>query len=185
MADSAVRTWDHLCHCQEKVAGEDGQKGYLPLAGLMHSLRRWMCLEVWPGNVFFWAGSPWVNTGIVGRSAWLHVYSVPSLAKLVFLGNDFQLLAIGKSNILPLPIASRAEFPQLVIKLLITFAVKRCRDKLSRSVPWVGTELVRPRRKKCQCRSPAPQDVSPGCLQGPPSAHPPVVWHWSRAACRH
>lgn len=79
-------------------------------------------MEVWPGNVFFRAGSLWVNAGIVGRPASLRVCSVPHSAKLAFLGNDF-----GKSNILPLPITSDAEFPQLVIKPLITFALKRCR----------------------------------------------------------
>lgn len=62
-----------------------------------------------------------VNAGVVGRPASLRVCSVPRSAKLVFLGNDF-----GKSNILPLPITSDAEFPQLVIKPLITFALKRC-----------------------------------------------------------
>ena len=74
---------------------------------------------------------------------------MPGLAKLVFLGNDFQLLAIRKSNILPLPIASLPELPQLVIKLLITFAVKRCRCKLSCCVPWAGAELVRPMQVSC------------------------------------
>lgn len=49
---------------------------------------------------------------------------MPGLAELVSLGNDFQLLAIRKTNIVPLPIASLAGFPQLVIKLLITLAVK-------------------------------------------------------------
>lgn len=68
---------------------------------------------------------------------------MPGLAKLVFLGNDFQLLAIRKTNIVPLPIASLAGFPQLVIKLLITLAVKRCHDKLSHCAPRVGVQLVR------------------------------------------
>lgn len=44
---------------------------------------------------------------------------------------------MGKSNILPLLIASLAGFPQLVIKLLITFALRHCCDKLSCSAPWV------------------------------------------------
>lgn len=85
---------------------------------------------------------------------------MPGLAKLVFLANDCQLLAIRKANIVPLPIASLAEFPQLVIKQLITLAVKCCHDKLSRCVPWVGVELV---------RSPVLQDSSSlGCLAGTP-----------------
>lgn len=82
---------------------------------------------------------------------------MPGLAKLVFLGNYFQLLAIRKTNTVSLPIASLAELPQLVIKLLITFAVKHCHDKLPRCVPWVGVELVRP---------PVLQDLSLGCLAG-------------------
>lgn len=68
---------------------------------------------------------------------------MPGLAKLLFLGNDFQLLAIRKANIVPLPIASLVGFPQLVIKLLITLAVKHCHDKPSHCVPRVGVELVR------------------------------------------
>lgn len=68
---------------------------------------------------------------------------MPGLAKLVFLGNYFQLLAIRETNIVPLPIASLAGFPQLVIKLLITLAVKRCHDKLSHCAPWVGVQLLR------------------------------------------
>lgn len=68
---------------------------------------------------------------------------MPGLAKLVFFGNDFQLLAIRKANIVPLPIASLAGFSQLVIKLLITLAVKRCHDNPSHCVPWVGVELVK------------------------------------------
>lgn len=57
------------------------------------------------------------------------VYSVPSSAKLAFLGKD-----LGKLNILPVPITNIAEFPQLVIKPLITFALKCCR-KFSCSAP--------------------------------------------------
>ena len=74
---------------------------------------------------------------------------MPGLAKRVFLGNDFPFVAIGKSNILPLPVTSLAEFPQLVIKLLIAFAVKRCRNKLSRCVPRAGAELARLRPVSC------------------------------------
>ena len=87
---------------------------------------------------------------------------MPGLAKLVFPGNYFQLLAIGKSNILPLPIASLAAFPQLVIKPLITSAVKHCCHKLSRCFPWVGAELVRPMPVSCAMAR------VPGLLAGTP-----------------